>query len=142
MDTINRISCSDWVSTSNAAKKRDLLIAAGLLGLFLFALIMFIVSSSGLAAFWCIVFILGLLGSGFFVYSAFKLSQGRYSSQLKSRRDSLRKYLRIENDRYYHKRGLHWKPSPECSFLILKTNFNPETEEDEVWITSRGRNHH
>ena len=79
MDTLKRIQNSNWANTTNKAKRRDLLISAALSGFFLFGLIMFLVSSGGLAAFWCVMFILAILGAGFFVYSALKLTDARYS---------------------------------------------------------------
>ena len=141
LDTLKRIEMSSWAKTSNQARKKDFLIAGGCLGLFIFSLIMFIASSGGLAAFWCVIFILAILGTGFFVYSGLKLTDARYSRQLKLRRENIRKYLRIENDRYYHRRTMHWKPSPECSYLILKTNYYSEPEDEEIWVTARGDQH-
>jgi len=58
---------------------------------------------------------------------------------LKDRRKDIRDYLRSENDRYYHKRGLHWKPSKECSYLKLKNDFRDVIDDEEVWLTGRNR---
>lgn len=58
---------------------------------------------------------------------------------MRDRRIAIRNYFRIENERYYHKRGVHWRPSRECSYVVLKTGYNPEKEEEEVWLTGRNR---
>lgn len=63
--------------------------------------------------------------------------KSKHNEQLKNRRAIIRNYLRVENERYYHKRGLHWKPSRECSYLILKTSFKGENDENEIWLTGR-----
>lgn len=70
---------------------------------------------------------------------AFVLTKEKHNDQLRARRDFIRNYLRSENERYYHKRGVHWKPSKECSYLTLRLAYRPDHDEEELWLTGRQR---
>jgi uncharacterized membrane protein len=123
-DTLTRLNTSQFVRIDNKAKLQGIILAGVLLALFILFAIFFLLSTGGWSTFWIIFAILCLLGCIFFVVYAFVLTKGKYQKQIQDRRASIRNYLRIENERYYHRRGLHWKPSRECSYLILKLAFS------------------
>jgi ABC-type multidrug transport system fused ATPase/permease subunit len=122
-DTIARLNASKYAPIDNIAKKWNLILAGALFGLFIIFLIFFLLSTKGWAIFWIILAVLCILAAVFFVVYAFILTKSKHEKQLQDRRDQIRNYLRSENERYYHRRGLHWKPSRECSYLILKLGF-------------------
>lgn len=137
--TLMRLNSMKTTSMENSSKKKNLILA-GVCGLlFLLFLIFCLASSGGWSTFWLILSILCLLAAIFFLVAAFVLSKKHYEKQLRDRRDSIRNYLRSENDRYYHKRGLHWKPSRECSYLLLKDKYRELKDDEEVWLTGRKR---
>jgi ABC-type transport system involved in multi-copper enzyme maturation permease subunit len=138
-DTTNRLNRNQKISTENKAKKMSLILGAILVLLAILFLIFYFISTGGLATFWLILCILCFIAGIGLIIFAFVLTKKHYAKQMRDRRAFIRNYLRAENDRYYHKRGLHWKPSRECSYLILKNSYSPAKHDEELWLTGRNR---
>jgi hypothetical protein len=86
---------------------------------------MYLFTKTSWSTLWILLALAALGAAIFFFVKAFILGKKDYEKQIQDRRTAIRNYLRVENDRYYHKRGLHWKPSKECSYLTLKNGYNP-----------------
>lgn len=138
-DTLSRLNNAQKTKLGNQAKKFGLILSGIFLGLAILFFILFLFSQGGWAAFWIVLAIISFLVATFFLIYALFMTSKNYELQLQDRRSFIRNYLRTENERYYHKRGLHWKPSRECSYLILKLGFVGQKDEEEVWLTGRNR---
>lgn len=139
--TVSRLNALKSIKTTNRVKRRSLIISGLLFILFLGSIGTFFIFSSKewFVARIVIASILLFLTLSFLV-DACVWSKQSYRQYLRNRRATIRNYLRVENQRYYHRRRMHWKPSPECSYLTLReTRDSGVEEEEEVWLTGRER---
>ena len=126
-------------SIENKSKKIGMIMMIVCAVVFLIFMVMFFATTTKWYIPWIIISVLAFIAGTYFAIQTFLLSSRHFKKQLRKRRSKIRNYLRTENDRYYHKRGLHWKPSNECSYLILRNSYIPEFDEEEVWLTGRRR---
>jgi hypothetical protein len=129
----------DIRSTKNKTQTNALIIAALCFLIFGGFFLAFWLTNDGWAIFNVVGFSFFLLLAVIFLLYGLLLTGNAYDEQMRDRRTAIRNYLRAENERYYHKRLVHWKPSRECSFLVLRAGYNPELEDEECWVTGRDR---